>query len=166
MVKRTRASAGVLAGWLAVALFAAAGCGDDNENLDASTLDLTVPGAADMTAAASDMRATTVDMVATDGAGDGAAALRNCIGIVSCLTACGTNTSCQDACIASGTPASQAAFQTLIMCAYSVCIVPPDGGTAACASTMDRSAGCAACLNTAGLSQPCMTQFTSCSQTM
>lgn len=109
-----------------VAAAALVGCGDDTTS--SATHDL---------ATVSDM-AVPLDMTPL-----------SCASILSCQAGCGQNLVCQAACRDSGTTAAKGLYDAFAGCVALSCSAD-DGGSAACSSATDTSAGCQACLlNTA-----------------
>jgi hypothetical protein len=90
---------------------------------------------------------------------------QTCLQVVTCAQSCSgaTQVSCEMACAAKGTTKAQTAFNALITCAYTACLMPGDGGSAAaCSSSTDTSSGCTACVTAAAQSSACSTQLNAC----
>jgi hypothetical protein len=123
---------------------ALAGCGDDST----------------MTAAGNDLAAVADLAVPVD------LAALSCDSILACRHACGANLVCQQACANSGTTAAKTLYQALVGCLADSCS-GVDGGTHACASPTDSSAGCLSCLASSfdaasGSAAACHTEFLAC----
>jgi hypothetical protein len=87
----------------------------------------------------------------------------HCLKVAMCVQACNGGQTCINACVSNGTSAAQMKYQALAMCGISGCLSPPDGGgSPACSSAMDPSAGCVACAAAYGQSAACSTQLSAC----
>jgi hypothetical protein len=88
---------------------------------------------------------------------------KNCLAVATCVQACNGTASCIANCIGMGTLAAQTKFQALSACGIGVCTAPFDaGGSPACSSAMDTSAGCVTCITNATQSNACGAQFQAC----
>jgi hypothetical protein len=105
---------------LTVLIGAASGCGDD-----------TTSGSADMTMTA-DLHAPAGDM-----------AKLNCGQLLTCVGAC-TSQTCAGQCVAGASATAVTKAGTLAKCINGVC-GPVDGGSGACPTPGDTSAGCMTC---------------------
>lgn len=129
---------------LTAALAAAGGCGDDTT----------------MTAAGTDLAAVADLSVPVD------LAQLSCDNILVCRRACGQNHVCQQTCRQEGTTAARASYDALLGCLAEHC-ADVDGGTKACSSATDASAGCLTCLATSfdaaiGTGAACHTEYATC----
>ncbi len=116
------------------------GCGDDTTTM---TADMTV--GADMHAPAGDM------------------AKMNCGQLLTCVQGC-TDQTCLGTCAAGASTAAATKAGALGVCIAGACGMV-DGGTGACTSTADTSAGCVACEQGAVIGA-CNTQYAACQSDM
>lgn len=123
----------------ALVLLVAPGCGDDT----------TKPANGDM--------AVTLDMATAGGGGD--MTKLNCAQLLACAQAC-TSQACVVTCGANATTDAQTKAVALSACVYGAC-GPLDGGTNACTSPADTSAGCRACQGGA-IQGACMAKYAAC----
>src|SRR4051794_38899070 len=87
----------------------------------------------------------------------------HCLAVAMCVQACNGVATCIGACVGNGTAAAQTKYQALAACGIGGCTSPPDGGgSPACSSANDTSAGCSACAAAYGQSAACSTQLNAC----
>ena len=118
------------------------GCGDDT----------TSGGSADMTMGA-DLHVAGGDM-----------AKMNCGQLLTCVGAC-TSQTCAGTCIAGASSTAVTKAGALAQCINGVCGTG-DGGSGACPTPTDTSAGCKACENAAVATGPCGTAYAACQADM
>jgi hypothetical protein len=85
-----------------------------------------------------------------------------CLQVVMCGQACAGNVTCENACAAKGSTSAVTKYQALFGCAYGLCTVAHDGGTAACSSNTDSSTGCLNCVISAAMGASCSAQLNAC----
>jgi hypothetical protein len=87
----------------------------------------------------------------------------HCLKVAMCVQACNGGATCIGGCVSNGTAVAQMKYQALAMCGISGCLAAPDGGgSPACSSATDPSAGCAACAAAYGQSNACSSQLSAC----
>jgi hypothetical protein len=90
----------------------------------------------------------------------------SCANVLACIAGCGQNLACAAACTQDGTTAARATFNAFAGCVAATC-GPVDGGSDACTSPTDSSAGCQTCLsntsaNALNARAPCNAEYAAC----